>query len=129
MRRRTRGHESLWIDAKQAKPRHWGSPWTTDHIDRKLGIAAETSETSPEGAALQAASWLATIPYGAVKVAYALGGGIVGGLAWVVTGGSTAVAKAVWIPSMTGDYIVQPQHLTGEKLLHFVDGSADNSKP
>jgi len=92
-------------------------------------IAAETSETSPEGAALQAASWLATIPYGAVKVAYALGGGIVGGLAWVVTGGSTAVAKAVWIPSMTGDYIVQPQHLTGEKLLHFVDGSADNSKP
>jgi len=92
-------------------------------------IAAETSETSPEGAALQAASWLATIPYGAVKVAYALGGGIVGGLAWVVTGGSTAVAKAVWIPSMTGGYIVQPQHLTEEKFLHFVDGSADNSKP
>ena len=92
-------------------------------------IAAETSETSPEGAALQAASWVATIPYGAVKVAYALGGGIVGGLAWMVTGGNTAVAKAVWIPSMTGDYIVLPQNLTGEKPLHFMGGSSDKSNP
>jgi hypothetical protein len=92
-------------------------------------IAAETSETSPEGAALQAASWVATIPYGAVKVAYALGGGIVGGLAWMVTGGDTAVAKAVWIPSMTGDYIVLPQNLTGEKSLLFMGGSSDKSNP
>lgn len=92
-------------------------------------IAAETSETSPEGAALQAASWVATIPYGAVKMAYALGGGIVGGLAWMVTGGNTAVAKAVWIPSMTGDYIVLPQNLTGEKSLLFMGGSSDKSNP
>ena len=92
-------------------------------------IAADTSDTSPEGAALQAASWVATIPYGAVKVAYALGGGIVGGLAWMVTGGDTAVAKAVWIPSMTGDYIVLPQNLTGEKSLLFMGGSSDKSNP
>lgn len=43
-------------------------------------IAAEKSGTSPEGMGLQAASWLATIPYGAVKVAFALTGGIVGSL-------------------------------------------------
>jgi hypothetical protein len=92
-------------------------------------IAADTSGTGPEGAALQAASWVATIPYGAVKVAYALGGGIVGGLAWMVTGGNTAVAKAVWIPSMTGDYIVLPQNLTGEKSLLFMGGSSDKSNP
>ena len=55
-----------------------------------------------------------------MKVAYALGGGIVGGLAWVLSGGNTEVAKAVWIPSMTGDYIVQPQNLTGEKPLRSV---------
>jgi len=93
-------------------------------------IAAEQSGTSPEGAAvLQAASWLATIPYGAVKVAYALGGGIVGGLTWAMSGGDTAAAKAVWIPSMTGDYIVQPQNLTGEKPLHFMGGSSEKSQP
>ena len=43
-------------------------------------IAQEVSETSPQGGAgLQAASWLATIPYGTVKVVYSLVGGIVGG--------------------------------------------------
>jgi len=92
--------------------------------------AEEQAGTSPEGTAgLQAASWLATIPYGAVKVAYALGGGIVGGLTWVMSGGDTAAAKAVWIPSMTGDYIVQPQNLTGDKPLHFVGGSSEEPKP
>lgn len=82
--------------------------------------AAERSETSPGGVALEATSWLLTIPYGAVKVAYALGGGIVGCLAWAVTGANTEVAESVWIPSMTGDYIVRPENLSGEKPLHFV---------
>lgn len=83
-------------------------------------IAAEMSEGSLERAGLQAACWVLTVPYGAVKVAYALGGGVVGGLAWVLTGGNTEVAEAVWVPSVTGDYIVQPQHLTAEKPLRFV---------
>jgi hypothetical protein len=82
--------------------------------------AAEKSTTTSEAVALEATSWLLTVPYGAVKVAYALGGGIVGGLAWVVTGGSTEVAESIWIPSITGDYIVRPENLTGEKPLHFV---------
>ncbi|HEU4685131.1 MAG TPA: hypothetical protein VFS39_11580, partial [Nitrospira sp.] len=77
------------------------------------------------GAGLQAASWLATVPYGAAKVVYALSGGVVGGLAWVVTGGNTEVAKAIWSPTMMGHYIVQPQNLTGEKSLHFVGSASD----
>ena len=93
-------------------------------------IAAEQSGTSPEGAAgLQAVSWLASVPYGAVKVAYALGGGIVGGLTWVMSGGDTEAAKAVWVPSMTGDYIVQPENLTGDKPLHFMGRSSEKSQP
>jgi len=93
-------------------------------------IAAEQSGTSPEGAAgLQAVSWLASVPYGAVKVAYALGGGIVGSLTWVMSGGDTEAAKAVWVPSMTGDYIVQPENLTGDKPLHFMGGSSEKSQP
>jgi hypothetical protein len=92
-------------------------------------IAAETSETSPNGAGLQAASWLATVPYGAVKVAYALVGGIVGGLTWALTGGNTEIAKAVWIPSMTGHYIVEPENLTGDKPLHFMGGSSETPQP
>jgi len=78
---------------------------------------------SASGAGLQAASWLATVPYGAAKVLYAVSGGVVGSLAWVMTGGNTEVAKAIWSPSMTGHYIVQPQNLTGDRALHFVGGS------
>jgi hypothetical protein len=91
--------------------------------------AAETSGTSPAGAGLQAASWLATIPYGAVKVAFALTGGIVGGLTWAVTGGNTEIAKTVWTTSMYGDYIVRPEHLTGEKKIRFLGESSEKRKP
>ena len=78
---------------------------------------------SASGAGLQAASWLATVPYGAAKVLYAVSGGVVGSLAWMISGGNTEVAKAIWSPSMTGHYIVQPQNLTGDKALRFVGGS------
>ncbi len=78
------------------------------------------SPSRSKEAGLQAASWVLTLPYGAAKVAYAIGGGLVGGLAWAMTGGKMEVAKSVWIPSMTGDYIVQPQHLTREKPLRFL---------
>jgi hypothetical protein len=60
---------------------------------------------------------------------YSIGGGIVGGFAWAVTGGNMAVAKSVWVPSMTGDYIVQPQHLTREKHLYFVGVSPESRQP
>jgi hypothetical protein len=91
--------------------------------------AADTPRTASENGGVQAASWFVTVPYGAVKTAFAIGGGIVGGITWAVTGGNTETAKAVWIPSMTGDYVVQPQHLTGEKTLRFVGGSFDEPTP
>ena len=89
-------------------------------------LSSPSNLASPESAGLQAACWALTVPYGAAKMAYAIGGGIVGGLAWAITGGDTEVAKSIWIPSMTGDYIVQPQHLTGEKHLYFVGMSSQS---
>jgi len=92
-----------------------------------IGLGGNTAiaddSGSASGAGLQAASWLATVPYGAAKVVYAVSGGLVGSLAWVMTGGNTEIAKAIWSPSMTGHYIVQPQNLTGDRALHFVGGS------
>jgi hypothetical protein len=93
-------------------------------LGENTAIAADDSG-SASGAGLQAASWLATVPYGAAKVVYAVTGGVVGSLAWMMSGGNTEVAKAIWNPSMTGHYIVQPQNLTGDKALHFIGGSSD----
>lgn len=91
--------------------------------EASLSSSEERPKTSPsilKEAGLQAASWALTLPYGAAKVAYAIGGGIVGGLSWAMTGGNLQVGKSVWIPSMTGDYIIQPQHLTGQRPLRFL---------
>ena len=92
-------------------------------IALNTALALADDSQSPSGAGLQAASWLATVPYGAAKVLYAVSGGVVGSLAWVMTGGNTDVAKAIWSPSMTGHYIVQPKNLTGDRPLRFVGGS------
>ncbi|HMS86396.1 MAG TPA: hypothetical protein PKD12_22400 [Nitrospira sp.] len=82
--------------------------------------SSSPSPSSPKAAGLQAACWALSMPYGAAKIAYAIGGGVVGGLAWTVTGGNMELAKSIWVPSMTGDYIIQPQHLTRDKHLYFV---------
>lgn len=82
-------------------------------------IAAE-GQGSGSKAALEATSWLLTAPYGAFKAAYAIGGSIVGGIAWAVTGGNKEAASAIWVPALTGDYIIRPENLTGERPLHFI---------
>jgi hypothetical protein len=50
-----------------------------------------------------------------------------GGLAWVMSGGNGVAAKAVRILSMTGDYIVQPQHLNGVRPFHFLGGASEKT--
>jgi hypothetical protein len=53
-------------------------------------------------------------------VAYAAGGSIVAGLAYVLSGGDKDVAKPIFDASVRGDYVVTPQHMSGERDLEFV---------
>jgi hypothetical protein len=89
-----------------------------------ITVSPATAEDKPantsENVALEVTSLLLTAPYGAVKLAYALGGTIVGGLAWVGTGGDTKVARSIWVPAITGDYIIRPENLSGQRPIHFV---------
>ena len=89
----------------------------------------ETSPSSSEGgsassAGMQAAAGLLTIPYVVCKAAFAIGGGIVGGLTYVFTGGNENAAKSVWTTSMYGTYILTPEHLQGDRPIRFL-GVAD----
>jgi hypothetical protein len=88
---------------------------------------ASQGSTAP-GAGIQAASWLATIPYGAVKVAFAVLGGVVGGMTYAVTGGNKDAAETVWTKSMYGTYILTPEHLRGEKQIHFIGTPEEGAK-
>ena len=80
--------------------------------------AGATAEMSKQ-AGLGAASAITSLVYAPVKMVYALGGLIVGGLAWGFSGGDNQVAKVVLTPSILGDYVVTPKQLVGDEPIEF----------
>ena len=77
---------------------------------------------------MQAGAALATILYFPLKLAYAFGGGVVGGLAYGFSGGSQQTAKNIWIPSIFGTYIITPDHLKGDQPIRFLGVSAESTR-
>ncbi len=73
-----------------------------------------------------AASAVATILYFPFKGAFALGGGIVGGLAYVFSGFNEQTAKSIWVPSIYGTYVITPEHLTGDRPVRFIGVAAES---
>lgn len=67
-----------------------------------------------------AAAGLTTILYLPLKAAFAIGGGLVGGLAYAFSGGNENAAKSIWTTSMYGTYIITPDHLRGDKPIRFL---------
>ena len=87
--------------------------------------ADEGDENTAEEAGLGVASALLTVPYGVSKILYAGMGGVVGGFTWVLTGGDTEAAEAVWDASMNGTYVITPEHLRGKEAVRFFGRSSD----
>jgi hypothetical protein len=87
----------------------------------------QTSGTdSSDGIGIQVASWALTVPYCLAKTAFAVGGGIVGGLGYVFSGGNSHTAQAIWTTSITGTYIIRPAHLRGEEPVRFLGHAGEN---
>jgi hypothetical protein len=82
-------------------------------------VSQETRETASQGG-VGAAAGLTSVVYAPIKVVYAAGGSVVAGLAYVLSGGDKEVAKPIFDASVRGDYVVTPQHMTGERELEFV---------
>lgn len=87
--------------------------------------AADQQQGTAAGAGMQAAAAVSTILYFPFKGAFAIGGGIVGGLAYVFSGGSEQTAKSIWVPSMYGTYVITPEHLTGDRPVRFLGVAAE----
>lgn len=62
---------------------------------------------------------LLTVPYGVAKTGYALTASVIGGLAWLLSGGRNDVARAIVQPGIRGDYVIVPEHLVNERPLVF----------
>ena len=72
-----------------------------------------------QGIGIGSASAISSLIYGPVKICYALGGVVVGGLAWAFSGGDAEVAKTVITPAVYGDYVIAPAVLRGQQPLEF----------
>jgi hypothetical protein len=83
-------------------------------------LTAEESKEMATGAGIGAAAGLSSVVYAPVKVVYALGGTVVAGLAYALSGGDGAVAKPILDASVKGDYVVTPEHIQGKRPLEFV---------
>jgi hypothetical protein len=57
--------------------------------------------------------------YMPTKFVYSTLGGITGGFAYVLTGLRMDIAKAIWVPSMGGTYVVTPSMLKGDDKIYF----------
>ena len=96
--------------------------------------AASTSSANTEGgtassAGMQVAAGLSTLVYLPLKLAFAIGGGIVGGLTYAFTGGNEQAAKSVWNTSLYGTYIITPDHLQGNRPIRFLGVADSNDAP
>jgi hypothetical protein len=96
--------------------------------------AAPSSSGSTEGgdtssAGMQVAAGFSTLLYFPLKAAFAISGGIVGGLAYAFSGGNEQAAKSIWTTSVYGTYIITPDHLQGNRPIRFLGVADSNDAP
>ncbi len=85
-----------------------------------LGAAPAQAQTSSNmDSGIGALSALATLIYGPVKLVYATGGLLIGGLAWGLSGGDAQVARAVITPAIHGDYVITSDIIRGRRMPEF----------
>jgi hypothetical protein len=85
-----------------------------------LDALGRDEEPQDPGALAGIGALLCTIVYSPVKIAYAATGAVVGGLAWLWSFGSRSVTGPVFTAALRGDYVVAPEHLSGERKLEFI---------
>lgn len=104
--------------------------WAQEAEAKSQPVTSE--ENSASGAGLQAGSFVLTIIYTPLKLAFAVLGGVTGGLTYVFSGGDTDAAMSVWGTSMYGTYLITPDHLKGDKAVRFLGvppGKEGNEAP
>lgn len=91
--------------------------------------SASTEGGSASSAGMQAAAGFSTLLYLPFKAAFAIGGGIVGGLTYLFSGFDESSAKKVWNTTLYGTYIITPEHLQGDRPIRFLGVADSNDEP
>ena len=101
--------------------------WSQENTGSPSSMNTEGGDTSSAG--MQVAAGASTLLYFPLKAAFAISGGIVGGLAYVFSGGNEQAAKSIWTTSLYGTYIITPDHLQGNKPIRFLGVADSNDAP
>ncbi|MBU6479781.1 MAG: hypothetical protein KGS09_04440 [Nitrospirae bacterium] len=103
------------------------SAWSQETAATPPSEGTEGGSASTAG--MQAAAGLSTLLYLPLKLAFAIGGGVVGGLAYAFSGGNEQAAKSIWTTSLYGTYIITPDHLEGNRPIRFLGVADANDAP
>src|SRR2546426_5407426 len=79
----------------------------------------DNDDNLASNAGLGVASFICSVPYGAIKVAVAILGGVIGGVTYVLSGFDKRTAGAGLVTTSEGEHNVSPGPLPGEKKIHF----------
>jgi hypothetical protein len=103
------------------------SAWSQESTAPPASEGTEGGTASSAG--MQAAAGVSTLLYLPLKLAFAIGGGLVGGLAYAFSGGNEQAAKSIWNTSLYGTYIITPDHLQGNRPIRFLGVPDSNDAP
>ena len=103
------------------------SAWSQESASPPSSVSTEGGDTSSAG--MQVAAGVSTLLYFPLKAAFAIGGGIVGGLTYVFSGFDESSAKKVWNTTLYGTYIITPEHLQGDRPIRFLGVVDSNDAP
>jgi hypothetical protein len=84
------------------------------------------ADSAAREAGIGLGSFFGSLLYAPVKIIYATGGLVVGGLAFVLSGGDGDVTGPIINASVRGDYMLTPDHIRGEKQVAFIGRSPEN---
>ena len=89
----------------------------------------QTSGVNWKGVGVGAGTVVGNILYMPAKLLYGIGGGIVGGAGYLLTGGNTQVSNTIWRSSLGGDYVLTPAMVAGKEPVHFSGPTAMTPLP
>jgi hypothetical protein len=81
-------------------------------------VESEPLEEEPS-LGLQVAGGAFSVLYAPFKIVYAGLGGLMGGVAYLVTAGNEKTAQSIWDASLGGTYWLKAEHLQGEEAIFF----------
>ena len=103
------------------------SAWSQESTAPPSSEGTEGGNASSAG--MQVAAGFSTLLYLPLKLAFAIGGGVVGGLAYAFSGGNEQAAKSIWNTSLYGTYLITPDHLQGNRPIRFLGVADSNDAP